>query len=58
MFEYHFKHNYLKYKTKTKNVCTSTPEHIMKKIIQQYKTYLKTYSCNCGETTLKFEFSL
>ena len=52
MFESHFKHNYLRYKTKTKNICANTPENIMEKMIHYYKTDLKTYSCNCGETTL------
>ena len=50
MFESHFKHNYLRYKTK--NICANTPENKMEKIIHQYKTNLKTYSCNCSENTL------
>lgn len=51
-FESHFKHNYLRYKNKTKNILTNTPDIIMEKIIKQYETDIKTHSCKCGESAL------
>ena len=33
-FESHFKHNYLRYKSKTKNICSHTPNQIMERMIQ------------------------
>ena len=49
-FETHFKHNYMRYKNKTKNILASTPNKIIEKMIIQYETDIKTHSCKCGES--------